>query len=149
MRERPANVGDGTDALRITPAYAGKTSGTSRTGDKHQDHPRVCGKDCVIRLFWFRCLWITPAYAGKTKRGRSRSGTLRDHPRVCGKDTDVSGASNFSRGSPPRMRERLQFFQSFQPFQRITPAYAGKTIKYLYLLYRQWDHPRVCGKDLY
>ena len=50
-------------------------------------------------------------------------------------------------GSPPRMREKHVLCANYVAHQRITPAYAGKT-----LLFRQnaqicWDHPRVCGKN--
>ena len=73
-------------------------------------------------------MWITPAYAGKTATDRARVGA--------------------GVGSPPRMRERpLPVFQICSS-DRITPAYAGKTIGLKGEFEGEQDHPRVCGKDL-
>ena len=47
MRERPILPQHAIKRPRITPAYAGKTSGSPDMGNKSQDHPRVCGKDTV------------------------------------------------------------------------------------------------------
>ena len=72
---------------RITPAYAGKSMGSTSGPSCPQDHPRVCGekqKNCpLVSVIWgspprmrgkaalafFRvlCYRITPAYAGKRK----------------------------------------------------------------------------------
>ena len=73
-------------ALRITPAYAGKSTGPQRPRAAPQDHPRVCGekhKKCPLTsVIWGSpprmrgkeinfCtilvkMGITPAYAGKS-----------------------------------------------------------------------------------
>ena len=45
------------------------------------------------------------------------------------------------------MRERPVLSQFNHISDRITPAYAGKTIEYFSLSMIDWDHPRVCGKD--
>ena len=47
------------------------------------------------------------------------------------------------------MREKLLacFLQVFET--GITPACAGKTIKRIQASVFAWDHPRVCGKNLY
>ena len=50
-------------------------------------------------------------------------------------------------GSPPRMRERLFLTNSCGVFDRITPAYAGKTLQIALCAFHIRDHPRVCGKD--
>ena len=72
---------------------------------------------------------ITPAYAGKTLAlSRCLAGS-RDHPRVCGKDSAAYNQRMYSMGSPPRMRERRKEIKTNTTFFRITPAYAGKTLK--------------------
>ena len=37
---------------------------------------------------------------------------------------------------------------NFNDLSRITPACAGKTVKFLGCWTPIWDHPRVCGKDV-
>ena len=72
---------------------------------------------------------ITPAYAGKTNCHIVISPLLKDHPRVCGKNKGDIVSDDAGAGSPPRMREkRIQGIQRHQE-SRITPAYAGKTLK--------------------
>ena len=90
---------------------------------------------------------ITPAYAGKTS-ARSFALALRwDHPRVCGKDSLNPSCRHAISGSPPRMRERLEGGVKAYGVERITPAYAGKTVNLHVVHYIVRDHPRVCGKD--
>ncbi len=45
------------------------------------------------------------------------------------------------------MRERLAAHRKEQLKRRITPAYAGKTLKQNTIKTLSKDHPRVCGKD--
>ena len=52
-----------------------------------------------------------------------------------------------SRGSPPRVRERLGRWRRRALQRRITPACAGKTTDRLITIKANEDHPRVCGKD--
>ena len=86
MRERLLSVRGLENSLRITPAYAGKTSFQPNWCTQLQDHPRVCGKDLlhnarmkhkagspprmrerriILCVLCILCR-ITPAYAGKT-----------------------------------------------------------------------------------
>ena len=90
---------------------------------------------------------ITPAYAGKTFPTAVRRHNSRDHPRVCGKDPNYGGNLDLNKGSPPRMRERLQNLYRDSNSAGITPAYAGKTGVRGCVVIGVWDHPRVCGKD--
>ena len=73
-------------------------------------------------------LRITPAYAGKTIMYSAQILADGDHPRVCGKDISISLLFFFLLGSPPRMRERRLKSIGYKVCDRITPAYAGKTI---------------------
>src|SRR5690625_1147602 len=90
---------------------------------------------------------ITPAYAGKTLFPNVETMCILDHPRVCGKDACPLCFCLGVAGSPPRMRERLNFHQYLSFRTGITPAYAGKTFLTLSAFQLVWDHPRVCGKD--
>ena len=71
---------------------------------------------------------ITPAYAGKTNFQPSPQVENKDHPRVCGKDALIAKPENRKLGSPPRMRERPSIVDTPIERNRITPAYAGKTL---------------------
>ena len=88
----------------ITPAYAGKRTGSRTTRRWRKDHPRVCGEKnqfnvskCPTRgspprmrgkvpdgHFPGQIIRITPAYAGKSPSKPYRWLQSRDHPRVCG-----------------------------------------------------------------
>ena len=135
--------------IRITPAYAGKSTTACRIDTSNWDHPRVCGekyqageaqrqsqgspprrrgKVIVSRNL---CLLsgITPAYAGK-RSGLLRSTTCAgDHPRVCGEKRICAKRIQQQQGSPPRMRGKV--LAALMPTNAlgITPAYAGKRLK--------------------
>ena len=72
---------------------------------------------------------ITPAYAGKTNCHIVISPLLKDHPRVCGKNKGDIVSDDAGAGSPPRMREKPFQIAYLESSGRITPAYAGKTLK--------------------
>ncbi len=114
------------EVFGITPACAGKTSLLFSTCAYKQDHPRVCGKNCVIKSgdtasvgspprvreklsaksdgnFTAR---ITPACAGKTGWLSVCHWLCWDHPRVCGKNFHSGLSKTGASGSPPRVREK-------------------------------------------
>ena len=106
VREKPTVILTDDQALRITPACAGKTKALKSPLYYTQDHPRVCGKNfkCLdllilvlgssprVREKYIRhledgkSLGITPASAGKTDIHPVRTSELWDHSRVCGKN---------------------------------------------------------------
>ena len=104
MRGKGAASVEEAKALRITPAYAGKSNVAALTVTWCWDHPRVCGEkkwgvNEKNRLVGSPprmrgkgdpqgglagTLGITPAYAGKSLPCRSWYRLCGDHPRVCG-----------------------------------------------------------------
>mgnify|MGYP006944709217 CR=1 FL=1 len=71
---------------------------------------------------------ITPAYAGKSLSSHSALIWFWDHPRLCGEKSSHSIPDTLDTGSPPPMRGK-----GFNPHlvicdERITPAYAGKSV---------------------
>ena len=73
---------------------------------------------------------ITPAYAGKSRCHSAGDYTHGDHPRLCGEKFSFSIQKNGGKGSPPPMRGKAEKI-SLMLFQiRITPAYAGKSLRY-------------------
>ena len=134
---------------RITPAYAGKSAGRAATPTRCRDHPRVCGEKSqeVHVVTSFRgspprmqgkdifpdglpcAVRITPACAGKSRSQPRLPCTGRDHPRVCEEKNFLLLMTSRRSGSPPRVRGKV-FEQVYTriPF-RITPAYAGKSVR--------------------
>ena len=91
---------------------------------------------------------ITPAYAGKSCNRFRTSGSGGDHPRLCGEKPASSSLVMFQPGSPPPMRGKVLCKPLYGVFQRITPAYAGKSTSFLLLNYIIQDHPRLCGEKM-
>ena len=91
---------------------------------------------------------ITPAHAGKTVQPFSCKEVSQDHPRACGENTFNAASGISLKGSPPRMRGKLQLLGFYKFAHRITPAHAGKTMSTPYVLSGARDHPRACGENL-
>ena len=109
----------------ITPACAGRTSIARIIISVTWDHPRVCGKDYLKKLFmqqppgspprvqeglYFTSVvsilfGITPARAGRTRAIMERGDLNEDHPRSRGKDTARRLYEEEFEGSPPLARE--------------------------------------------
>ena len=167
MRERLKHLFNLSFNLGITPACAGKTNTRVFGFCGYRDHPRVCGKDLVIRLtregfegspprvrerphLYIRpnkVPRITPACAGKTSCFSAYDFRSWDHPRVCGKDSSIISELTIKLGSPPRVRERRYLLATVPVCCGITPACAGKTAFRRSFYLQFGDHPRVCGKD--
>ena len=134
------------NAVRITPAYAGKSKRRALPALSPGDHPRMCGEKlsdlffCSIHsgspprmrgkevktLLHFNRVGITPAYAGKSRQALPAVLQTGDHPRVCGEKSGVAIRTSAFRGSPPRMRGKGSNAFRLEPAEGITPAYAGK-----------------------
>ena len=135
--------------LGITPACAGKTLVFPKILIPNRDHPRVCGKNVFVAIFYPFAAGspprvreklhgeikqavnsrITPACAGKTYYKLHAQHPSQDHPRVCGKNSTSVAQATLSVGSPPRVREKLGTAQAEANYFGITPACAGKTCK--------------------
>ena len=144
----------------------GKATGSSCVKLNSQDHPRVCGekperkaprrprlgspprmrgKETDSRR---QCCsaGITPAYAGKRTLFCLAGRRNRDHPRVCGEKCSDHIDKGMIEGSPPRMRGKVRELLFSFHCARITPAYAGKSLRFPSAIRCGWDHPRVCGE---
>ena len=89
---------------------------------------------------------ITPAYAGKSHIHLTALSKCRDHPRLCGEKKIIRSGGSTVSGSPPPMRGKVSGSPQQQRRRRITPAYAGKSKKFLLWAYLYEDHPRLCGE---
>ena len=70
---------------------------------------------------------ITPAYAGKRPFPHVRDWRTQDHPRLCGEKLLLYVPLPAGIGSPPPMRGKDIDSTIFSDYNRITPAYAGKS----------------------
>ena len=73
---------------------------------------------------------ITPAYAGKSMYECKERPLCRDHPRLCGEKVEQRNIVIDTIGSPPPMRGKVIKTDDRGHDVRITPAYAGKSLKY-------------------
>ena len=127
MREKLRNIYIFRLVIGITPACAGKTTSFFLKFAGFWDHPRVCGKNKPTKFTEPQAAGspprvrekpalsassalparITPACAGKTEYDEVLKEITRDHPRVCGKNSLMRSKKGIERGSPPRVREKL------------------------------------------
>ena len=110
---------------RITPAWAGKDSGTVHG----------CGQ-----------LRITPAWAGKSHSSMLSCSDFWDHPRVGGEKVQGMVISGSMMGSPPHGRGKAGSGHCHRASRRITPAHAGKRTRSWRAYGCPWDHPRAGGE---
>ena len=152
--------------LRITPAYAGKSWKESGCISRIQDHPRLCGEKLSFLPLSRRVsgspppmrgkvsknkhrgtgAGITPAYAGKRHLSFFAKRCGWDHPRLCGEKTRSAAVHDLTQGSPPPMRGKETPDCPNVASDRITPAYAGKSLPCLSSFPARRDHPRLCGE---
>ena len=149
MRGKVRRFREAQENSRITPAYAGKRRKQSRFACLCEDHPCVCGEKSLctrvpqsqsgspLRMRGKAALsssihadsGITPAYAGKRSRQHKHTGHSRDHPCVCGEKVSSESMNTWSLGSPLRMRGKELARAIYNQRKRITPAYAGKSLR--------------------
>ena len=153
----------------ITPAYAGKSCYVSFAQNRLWDHPRIRGEKLPSRRVQIR-VWgspphtrgkvfcfgrfsisfrITPAYAGKRKQDIDQNRRIEDHPRIRGEKPRKPYRVTNYKGSPPHTRGKVLFFRNFRLSERITPAYAGKSLSVSSLCSVLWDHPRIRGEKFF
>ena len=53
---------------------------------------------------------------------------------------------DFNTGSPPPMRGKVGIEGLTPPKTGITPAYAGKSFQFHFVIDNNRDHPRLCGE---
>ena len=90
---------------------------------------------------------ITPAGAGKTDPQKLDETITEDHPRRCGENAELRSAICRPAGSPPQVRGKQCVRKLGKPFDRITPAGAGKTEQDGWDCPTCQDHPRRCGEN--
>ena len=100
--------------------------------------PRVRGK---VKIIWF-----STAFGGSPPRMRGKGPLPRDALPALGEKTPDASSTTKSIGSPPRMRGKAKRHVADDGMIGITPAYAGKSLRYAIVKPPSEDHPRVCGE---
>ena len=150
MRGKGAPISRPATTIRITPAYAGKSSTHWIMWRCRGDHPRVCGEKAVFHVLLFVMLGSPPRMRGKATGSSCVKLNSQDHPRVCGEKPERKAPRRPRLGSPPRMRGKETDSRRQCCSAGITPAYAGKRTLFCLAGRRNRDHPRVCGeKSMY
>ncbi len=154
------------DAVRITPAYAGRRYNRWIGSWGIRDHPRVRGEKTRSSIAEYASGGspprtrgeegepehkaeddrITPAYAGRRGRLRLANSSAGDHPRVRGEKQRTSISYMSRHGSPPRTRGEVGTRCPSSYRLRITPAYAGRSHRGRQGGSQSRDHPRVRGE---
>ena len=111
MRGKATPLQCGEVGRRITPAYAGKSSHSFHLAFFLEDHPRLCGEKFYLLRKFFQTTESPPPMRGKESTSLNGFCAVWDHPRLCGEKVN-------------------RFVVVVQP-RRITPAYAGKSARWL------------------
>ena len=150
------------------PRVGGEKHSKAKQTGKTWDHPRVGGEKFLALISAIACLGspprgrgkvdgcsdseldpgITPAWAGKSQQWPHMCGRSWDHPRVGGEKFVGIENSTAGIGSPPRGRGKGGSCSTGKSWRRITPAWAGKSLKQYVLTAARMDHPRVGGEKI-
>ena len=152
--------------VRITPAWAGKSTTVTCSRLPRWDHPRMGGEKPdvaahvraklgspprrrgkeVCQPFAGKVSGITPTWAGKSYIPSASAYFGGDHPRVGGEKILAALMPENRLGSPPRGRGKAG--QDFCPehWPGITPAWAGKSGATDWTTTSRRDHPRMGGE---
>ena len=90
---------------------------------------------------------ITPAWAGKRRLQRSEYLGGKDYPRVGGEEAMLRPLAFMIPGLPPRGRGRGLLPGKSNGLRGITPAWAGKRIRFVKRSSCKRDYPRVGGEE--
>ena len=107
--------------------------------------PHGRGKGACPGTF-FTVNGITPAWAGKSWATGSTLKAGPDHPRMGGEKPSGHPPVEYSLGSPPHGRGKVDDPEGGDLVHRITPAWAGKSSNFMRSCSAIWDHPRMGGE---
>ena len=91
MRGKPAVLNHTDRRVRITPAYAGKTSNNGGQRAAFRDHPRVCGENAITASVCQPGIGSPPRMRGKLCEGALELGETRITPAYAGKTIPHGG----------------------------------------------------------
>ena len=166
---RGKRVGDqeGDYPIRLIPAHAGKTYGSSMSPRANAAHPRSRGENRDVMIIPSR-RWgsspltrgkhagrhaanarqrLIPAHAGKTWAIDLTITHASAHPRSRGENTGCRRTGPRSSGSSPLTRGKHWIMERLGPEVRLIPAHAGKTGCLTSHYSESGAHPRSRGEN--
>ena len=146
-RGKHDDLADAGGALRLIPAWAGKTmADRSATSSQPGSSPRGRGKPSRSQIGQ-SYTGLIPAWAGKTPVDFCPHVIHPAHPRVGGENERGCEWADRLPGSSPRGRGKPTAAR--QPIARVglIPAWAGKTTSDASALHAAPAHPRVGGEN--
>ena len=168
MRRKHLSERDRRRHRRLIPAHAGKTPRSRGAAARTWAHPRsrgenqertapmpgplgssplTQGKRCMI-LPTGRPVRLIPTHAGKTAGSFPEWSPFGAHPRSRGENEAFAGCAIRGRGSSPLTRGKRGVRGVCDPWTRLIPAHAGKTVPASTSGQRPWAHPRSRGENL-
>ena len=153
--------------MRLIPAHAGKTRGSTGPGVGWWAHPRSRGENsCASHMAAFRFgsspltrgkragwsatakRWrLIPAHAGKTRHRQSARASASAHPRSRGENGRAPRISAPHTGSSPLTRGKRARAAHLRAAHGLIPAHAGKTLTFVSWLFLISAHPRSRGEN--
>ena len=150
----------------ITPACAGKSTGSCCPVCAPRDHPRMRGEKHIagwatltrsgspphargkefLNADCPHICGITPACAGKSSTSSTKKMRSGDHPRMRGEKQQAMQMQAMQQGSPPHARGKVRMSSALLGHFGITPACAGKSRGRRGNGRRVRDHPRMRGE---
>ena len=135
------------EAVRLIPAWAGKTPATRSLHHWARAHPRVGGENVRVASTHIHAFGssprgrgkpharrsprdrrrLIPAWAGKTPKLAQKPFLTPAHPRVGGENRVGPGVGRGNHGSSPRGRGKRRHRQTVNAADGLIPAWAGKT----------------------
>ena len=109
MRGKAAYLAVGRLKIRITPAYAGKSTIQKHLKSVNLGSPPPMRGKVPPFIDFAVAPRITPAYAGKRTTCTLTLSLPQDHPRLCGEKLGITANAYNDRGSPPPMRGKVSF----------------------------------------
>ncbi len=137
----------GPEAVRNTPASAGRTRQARARWRRDTEHPRVGGEDCQYSGGRSPNSGTPPRRRGGHAGTAGRDHRHLEHPRVGGEDSSARAGRPSSSGTPPRRRGGRPDARPEDPDRRNTPASAGRTPALSTRITPPSEHPRVGGED--
>ena len=153
----------------LIPAHAGKTSRQQNRPSSPRAHPRPHGENQLSATAMYTQSGsspltrgkqlnaglddhrqrLIPAHAGKTSSGAHRASGGRAHPRSRGENEKNKTATVGRGGSFPLTQGKLAGAQRRRGGERLIPAHARKTRRYISRRLRCRAHPRSHGENIY
>ena len=134
-------------AVRLIPAWAGKTLSGIFSPSSGWAHPRMGGENLIAAAVAGIGAGSSPHGRGKRSRSESSPPTKAAHPRMGGENLCYKQVTLVSLGSSPHARGKLNGRVDGNLAPGLIPAWAGKTTRSMSAWIIEAAHPRMGGEN--